>query len=329
MIDISDKIKTILEQLPELPGIYKMIDQRGNIIYIGKSKSLKKRVKTYFADNPKWEKVNRMVRLIDNIEYVVTDTHLEAMLLECSLIKSIQPIFNSQMKNDKRYVYLKIEDFNRHNSLKVTSTREENSFGPFRNKYMLYDIMDSLKNLYPIIKSNDSYDFEYNLFPVSMNKEIFQENKKSLLHLFSDGNNFDIFIKILNQKMQTESSLCNFESAIMYRNMIQNMEYLKTAINKYKIIMTSSIFITIPLKNGYKLFFISGGNIVLKEKLSETSEISNETKNDFIRRGMKSTENFLADMDEKSHMDYRDILYSEIINLPDEYKTVGTDLLIQ
>ncbi len=328
MIDISDKIKNKLDQIPELPGIYKMIDQRGNIIYIGKSKCLKKRVKTYFADNPKWEKVNRMVKLIDNIEYMVTDTHLEAMLLECSLIKSIQPIFNSQMKNDKRYVYLKIEDFNRHNSLKITSTREENSYGPFRNKYMLYDIMDSLKNLYPIIKLNDSYDFRYNLFPVSMNKEAFQENKKSLLHLFSESMNFDIFINILKQKMQTESSLCNFESAIMYRNMIQNMEYLKTAVNKYESIMTADMYITIPLLNGYKLFFISGGNIVLKEKFSEISEISSEIKGDFIRRGMKSLDSFSTEMDEKSYMDYRDILYSEIINLPDEYKTVGTDLLI-
>lgn len=326
MIDISEKIKTILNQLPELPGIYKMIDGRGNIIYIGKSKCLKKRVRTYFADNPKWEKVNRMVRLIDNIEYIVTDTHLEAMLLECSLIKSVQPIFNSQMKNDKRYVYLKIEDYNRHNSLKVTSTREENSHGPFRNKYMLYDIIDSLKNLYPIRNINGSYDFEYNLFPVSMNKEMFQENKESLLHLFSDGNNFDVFINILNKKMQTESSLCNFEYAIMYRNIIQNMEYLKTAVNKYKSIMTADIFIAIPLQKGYKLFFISGGNIILKEKLPETSEISNEIKSDFILRGMKSFENFSTEMDEKSHMDYRDILYSEIINIPDDYKTVGMDL---
>lgn len=328
MIDITDKIKTKLEQIPELPGIYKMFDAKGNIIYVGKSKCLKKRVKTYFADNPKWEKVNRMVRLIDNIEYTVTDTHLEAMLLECSLIKSIQPIFNSQMKNDRRYVYLKIEDYNRHNSLKVTSTREENSYGPFRNKYMLYDIIDSLKNLYPIKNTNGTYDFEYHLFPVSMNKEVFQENKTSLLNLFSDGNNFDNFINILNKKMQTESDLCNFESAIMYRNMIKNIEYLKTAINKYKNIMTSDIFIAIPMQKGYKLFFISGGNIVLKEKFSEMSEISSEIKDDFIRRGKKSLDSFENDMDEKSHMDYRDILYSEIINIPDEYKTVGTDLLV-
>lgn len=328
MIDITDKIKNKLDQLPELPGIYKMIDAKGNIIYVGKSKCLKKRVKTYFADNPKWEKVNRMVRLIDNIEYIVTDTHLEAMLLECSLIKSIQPIFNSQMKNDKRYVYLKIEEFNRHNSLKVTSTREENSIGPFRNKYMLYDIMDSLKNLYPIRKSDKSYDFEYHLFPVSMNKEAFQENKESLLHLFSDGNNFDIFINVLNQKMQAESAICNFEYAIMYRNMIQKMEYLKGAVNKYKNIMTADMFITIPLQNGYKLFFISGGNIVLKEKHAEIGELSDGIKYDFIRRGFKSSESFSTDMGEKSHMDYRDILYSEIINLPDKYKTVGTDLLI-
>jgi excinuclease ABC subunit C len=193
---------------------------------------------------------------------------------------------------------------------------------------MLYGIIDSLKNLYPIRIINGTYDFEYSLFPVSMNKETFQENQKSLLHLFSDVNNLDIFINILNQKMQKESSLCNFESSIMYRNIIQNMEYLKTSITKYKSIMAADICISIPLQKGHKLFFISGGNIVLKEKFSETDEINSEIKNDFIKRGIKSLNSFSAHMDEKSHMDYRDILYSEIINLPDECKTMGTDLLV-
>ena len=80
--------------LPMEPGIYKMIDAKGNVIYIGKSKMLNKRVKTYFANNPNWDKINRMVRLIDDIDFIVTDTHLEARILECSLIKELKPIFN-------------------------------------------------------------------------------------------------------------------------------------------------------------------------------------------------------------------------------------------
>ena len=98
MINISDKIKKKLDMLPMEPGIYKMIDAKGNVIYIGKSKMLNKRVKTYFANNPNWDKINRMVRLIDDIDFIVTDTHLEARILECSLIKELKPIFISRMQ---------------------------------------------------------------------------------------------------------------------------------------------------------------------------------------------------------------------------------------
>ena len=113
----TDNIKEKLKQIPKLPGIYKMLDSRGNIIYIGKSKCLQNRVKSYFVASPKWEKVNRMVTMIKDIEYVVTDTHLEARLLECTLIKEHKPRFNAQMKNDQRYFFIKVENYNRYNPL--------------------------------------------------------------------------------------------------------------------------------------------------------------------------------------------------------------------
>jgi len=76
LINITDKLKNKINQISELPGIYKMLDAKSNIIYIGKSKSIRKRVKTYFSNNPKWEKVKEMVLLIDDIEFEVTDTHV-------------------------------------------------------------------------------------------------------------------------------------------------------------------------------------------------------------------------------------------------------------
>ncbi|WP_313129783.1 GIY-YIG nuclease family protein [Anaerocolumna sp.] len=146
MINLSEKLKERLHTLPELPGVYKMLDSQGNIIYIGKSKCLKKRVKSYFVNSPKWEKVNKLVRFIEDIEYEVTDTHLEARLLECELIKKRKPSFNSQMKHDKNYVYLKVAEFNNHNSLSIILDREDNCYGPFRRKFSIYDIIDSLKH---------------------------------------------------------------------------------------------------------------------------------------------------------------------------------------
>ena len=75
-----------------------MLDFKGNIIYIGKSKCLKKRVHSYFVKSPVWEKAKKMAPLIYDINYIVTDTHLEAMLLECEMIKTIKPYFNAAMK---------------------------------------------------------------------------------------------------------------------------------------------------------------------------------------------------------------------------------------
>lgn len=151
-------IRDILKQLPEQPGIYQMLDASNHIIYIGKSKCLKKRVQSYFTNSPKWEKVTRMVSYIHNINYIVTDTHLEARLLECELIKRYKPYFNAQMKNDQRYVYLKLAPFNRYNPFTILAEREDNCFGPFRSKYSLNEFLQKLKNIYPLRKAEDHYD---------------------------------------------------------------------------------------------------------------------------------------------------------------------------
>lgn len=80
LAEISERLKEKLKDLPELPGIYKMLDSKGNIIYIGKSKSLKKRVRTYFTENnTRWSKIKKLVFFIDDLDYEVTDTHLEWM----------------------------------------------------------------------------------------------------------------------------------------------------------------------------------------------------------------------------------------------------------
>lgn len=121
---MTNQLKDKLAMLPEAPGIYKMLDSRGDIIYIGKSKCLKSRVISYFANNPNWEKAKKMAPFIYDLEYVVTDTHLEAMLLECELIKRIKPHFNVSMKHDERYVYLKVGKTEQARPLYVVHTLE-------------------------------------------------------------------------------------------------------------------------------------------------------------------------------------------------------------
>lgn len=313
MIQLSNKISKKLNTLPLQPGIYKFLDSDNRIIYIGKSICLRKRVKSYFVDNPKWDKVKKMVAFIDDLEFIVTDTHLEARLLECELIKSIKPIFNSQMKNDEKYAYIKIEEYNIYNPISVVYKREANSFGPFRRKFSLFTMTDSLKNIYPIIKNNDRYEFEYDIFPISMDRFTFEENKSNLLDIFSDDYSLELFINGVENKMKEAASLCKFETASMYRDIIFNLNYLKSGINGYKNLFSKNIVLKIQTQNGYKLFFVSKGKILLKKSYKNYSK---NYINSFINKGMELSKTYSITSNEKISIDYRDILYSEISASP-------------
>lgn len=310
-VHLIEKINSI----PAEPGIYKMLDSNGIIIYVGKSKSLKNRVRSYFAESPKWAKVEKMVSFIDDIEYIVTDTHLEAILLECTLIKEIKPMFNSQLKNDEKYIYLKLEEFNIYNPLSIVNIREENSFGPFRRKFLVVELINSLKNIFPIIKENGSYYFQYNLMPISMDRKTFEENKKSLEEIFSDDKKMMLLINRLEEKMKDSATKLQFATASFYRDIIYRLNYLKSGIYGYKTIFSKDIFLKIPVNNGLKLFFISKGEILLKSSFPNLTELDIV---DFINKAKGLKSSVPKELSEKSSMDYRDILYSEIKSLPEE-----------
>lgn len=310
---VSDRLKNKLENIPELPGIYKMYDSRGNIIYIGKSISLRNRVRSYFTGNHKWSKIEKMVTLINDLEYEVMDTHLEARLEECKLIKEIRPIFNSQFKNDSKYVYLKVEDYNIHNPLSIIYSREENSFGAFRSRSNLMEIIDSFKNLYPIRKNDNGYDFEYNFIPVTMDKDQFNINKECLIEILSNDINLTIFINELKEKMKEASTLLKFERAAYYKNMMDKLDYLMNRMSTNKNNYYGEILLKIPTQKGFKLFFIYNGEIILKESYIELFKADID---DFIRRGKVMIPSEIKDINEKTKMDFIDILFSEIQTLP-------------
>lgn len=315
MTKVPEHLIEKINRIPTKPGIYKMLDSNNRIIYVGKSICLKNRVRSYFTENPKWSKVEKMVSFIDDIEYIVTDTHLEAILLECQLIKKIKPMFNTQLKNDEKYVYLKIEDYNIHNPLSIVNSREKNCFGPFRRKFSLVELINSFKNIYPIIKTNESYNLEYHLMPVSMDKDVFEENKKSLQEIFSNDKKMMLLIDKLEEKMKEAATKLQFATASTFRDMIYGLNYLKTGIYGYKAMFSKDILLKIPITNGYKLFFVSKGEILLKSTFSALTE---DDIQDFINIGKDLKSSASKDLNEKSSIDYRDILYSEIKSLPEE-----------
>lgn len=315
MIDISDKLKDKLKNIPDLPGVYKMLDDSGRIIYIGKSKSLRNRTRSYFTGSHKWAKIEKMVTLIYDIEYEIADTHLEARLRECRLIKDLQPIFNSQFKNDKKYVYLKVEDYNIHNSLSVVYNREDKCYGPFRSMSVLMEIIDSLKNLSPIIKDDGIYNFQYSIIPTRMDIDVFNSNRISLNEIFSDINNLQLFIRKLEEEMKDASLKYKFETATYYRNLITNFKYIKNTIFNYKELFKKHIILKLNTQSGYKLFYVSKGGIINMEKYND---LKDEDIDNFI---VKSSEMIPLKMDvvnEKENMDFINILYSEIKTLSEE-----------
>lgn len=306
--------KDKLSQIPKQPGIYKMLDANGNIIYIGKSKCLRNRVQSYFVKNPKWEKVTRMVSMIKDIEYMVTDTHLEARILECTLIKDIKPRFNAQMKNDGRYFYIKVENYNKHNALIITDERTDYCFGPFRSRYIISDFLGRLKNLYPIRKSNGRYEVDYHIIPLTMEQEVFYENREVLLELLQEEENIVLLTEALQERLEEAAAAYRFEMASVYRDLIICFGMLKNGLNGYKTLVSRDILLKLPVGNGCKMFYVSSGNII-NTSLVET--ITEKEKEVFLKesKAIYKDINILPD-NEKARIDFRDILYSEISDLP-------------
>jgi excinuclease ABC subunit C len=305
-----------LNQIPPLPGVYKMLDSAGQIIYIGKSKCLKKRVKSYFTKSPKQPKIERMVFFIDDINYTVTDTHLEARLLECQLIKEIQPYFNSQMKNDRRYFYLKVTNSAHSKGLSIVPEREDHSFGPFRRKQAIQSLIDMFTHLFPIVQDNNRFDFHYHTLPELMNPDDFSKNRQTLLQIFSEATTLNCLLNQFQVCMDKESAQYHYERATTYRDLIKSLTYVSHILHDYKYLTTRDVLLKIPVEDGEKLFFISKGRIVLKKYFPLLTQAAIDT---FLAEGCRSKAAIVPFPDEKAAVDFQNILFSEIQALPDEW----------
>jgi excinuclease ABC subunit C len=144
-----------------------------------------------------------------------------------------------------------------------------------------------------------------------MNASVFNENRSSLEEILSV--NTDLFIKELENKMKKEASLNNFEMASMFKNLINNISYLKYSISKYNELINNNVLLTIPVVEGNKLFYISKGNIIKKEIYKQISQSDIE----IFSESALTTTNDTDNMNEKSLVDFRDIIYSEIISMPE------------
>ena len=161
------KIKNIISKIPYNPGIYLMKDIDGNIIYVGKAKSLKKRVRQYFNKTNKTLRIQKMTEKVHNIEYVVTANELEALVLECNYIKSHSPKYNVMLKDDKSYPYIKITVNDKFPGIYITRQQKNDGakyFGPYTDVGGVRDILNTVKEIFPIKRC------KYNLNKVASKK---------------------------------------------------------------------------------------------------------------------------------------------------------------
>lgn len=229
---MNEMIEHKLSLLPDLPGCYLMKDRQGTIIYVGKAKILKNRVRSYFTGSHD-AKTQRLVGEIENFEYIVTGSDIEALILELNLIKQYDPKYNIMLKDDKTYPYLKITA-ERHPKLIVTRQLKKDKgkyFGPYPNATAAHETKKLLDRLYPYRKCHklpDRVCLYYHLGQclAPCVKEIAQETYKEMvddISRFLNGG-YKTVKKELTEKMSVAAENLEFERAKEYRDQIANIE---------------------------------------------------------------------------------------------------------
>ena len=176
----NDKIERKLKTLPDNPGVYLMKNSSGKIIYVGKAVVLKNRVRQYFRKTDKTARIENMVSLIDDFEYIITDTEDEALILECTLIKKYKPKFNVLLKDDKTYPYIKVGEKNGRPLIQLTRNLVKDGskyYGPYPSVWSAKEMIKYIKDIYMSILNRPFLD-------ESLKKEekekIYQEIKRVL-----------------------------------------------------------------------------------------------------------------------------------------------------
>lgn len=245
MFDIQEELK----KLPNCPGVYIMRDEMDNIIYVGKAVNLHNRVRSYFRKNiGRGPQIDKMVTLISRFEYIVTDSELEALVLENNLIKEHSPKYNTLLKDDKTYPYIKVtmgEAYPRVLFSRQMKKDRSRYFGPYTSAAAVKDTIDLINKLYQLKTCNRNlpkecgndraclnYHIKQCMAPCQghITQEQYQERVKKALD-FLNGS-YQGTLKELEQKMQEASENLEFEEAVRYRDLYNSV---KQTASKQKI----------------------------------------------------------------------------------------------
>lgn len=239
MFDVQEE----LNKLPKCPGVYIMHDEKDTIIYVGKAINLHSRVRSYFRKNiGRGPQIDKMVTLISRFEYIVTDSELEALVLENNLIKEHRPKYNTLLKDDKTYPYIKVtvgEAYPRVLFSRIMKKDHSKYFGPYSSSAAVKDTIELMNKLYQLRTCNKSlpkecgngraclnYHIKQCMAPCQGNisQEEYRERVKMALDFL--GGNYQEILKDLEHKMQQASEMLEFEEAIRYRDLYNSVKQI-------------------------------------------------------------------------------------------------------
>ncbi|OAH56178.1 MULTISPECIES: excinuclease ABC subunit UvrC [Bacillaceae] len=288
---MNERIRHKLSLLPDEPGCYLMKDRHGTIIYVGKAKVLKNRVRSYFTGSND-VKTTRLVSEIVDFEYIITSSDLEALILELNLIKKHDPKYNIMLKDDKSYPFIKLTA-ERHPRLMITRKVKKDKakyFGPYPNAYAANETKKLLDRLYPLRKCStlpDRVCLYYHMgqclapcikdVPTTTYKEMAAEITR-----FLNGGHHDVK-KTLTDKMNEAAEKLEFERAKEYRDQISHID---TLMEKQKINMadfTDRDVFGYTVDKGWmcvQVFFVRQGRLI--ERDVSTFPIYSEPEEEFL-----------------------------------------------
>jgi excinuclease ABC subunit C len=278
-----ERLEQQLKVLPRKPGVYLLKDGSGGVLYVGKGSSLRNRVRSYFGTpNALSPKLRRMVAKVEEVDFIVTDSEQEAIILECNLIKKHRPRYNVRLKDDKSYPYLKIsvsEDWPR---IYITRRFQDDGaryFGPFASARSLRKTLDLVKKLFPYRSCNRNITgtdarpcLEYHIHRClgpcigAVTREEYQEVIKQVI-LFLEGRQEQV-VRELRRKMEHAAQELRFEKAAFLRDQFQAVERV---MQSQKMVSTAAgdedviAFARDGDQACVQVFFVRGGKVIGRE----------------------------------------------------------------
>lgn len=277
--DLGEKVNSI----PTGPGVYLFKDEKGRVVYVGKAASLRNRVRSYFSASPtRSPKLAHLAKTTADFEFIVTESEMEALVLECSLIKRYRPRYNVRFRDDKRYPYIRIswqEDFPRIQIVRRAQRDGAKYYGPFASSAAMHQTLDTLRSIFPYVTcrrkltGTDKRPCLYYYIkrcPAPCIGAISKEEYRALIEgvcLFLEGKQ-EAILDSFRRQMEKAAKDLEFERAASLRDQIRAIE---RAMEKQRIVFRTKVdqdVIALARRNGeacMQVFFVRGGKLIGRE----------------------------------------------------------------